>query len=88
MPTKELTIWHMPSKAALIFAFAFVPLAYAQVDRVLHFSSTESVQDFQEIGAVVGKIADIQTTVDALFKKSLPRSARLAISGACSLTTR
>jgi hypothetical protein len=55
----------MPSKAALILAFAFVPLADAQVDRVMHFTSTQTIQAFQEIGTGVNKIADVQTTIDA-----------------------
>jgi len=61
----------MTSKAIPFAVLAFASLAAAQnsadgnVDRVLHFSFTDSVQDFQEIGTVVKQIADIQqATVD------------------------
>ena len=61
----------MISKAILFAVLAFVSPAAVQnsadgnVGRVLHFSSTDSVQDFQEIGTVVKQIADIQqATVD------------------------
>ncbi len=65
----------MTSKPLLFAVLAFVSPAAAQnsadgnVDRVLHFTSTNSAQDFQEIGAVVSKIADIQqATVDTSEK--------------------
>jgi len=59
----------MTSKATLFIAFAFVSLADAQVDRVLHFTSIESAQEFQEIGTVVSKITDIQqASVDTAEK--------------------
>jgi hypothetical protein len=65
----------MTSKAILFAVLAFVSSAAAQnsadgnVARVLHFTSTDSVQDFQEIGAVISKIADIQqATVDTSEK--------------------
>jgi hypothetical protein len=61
----------MTSKAILFAVLALASPAAAQnsadgdVDRVLHFTSTNSAQDFQEIGTVVSKIADIQqATVD------------------------
>jgi hypothetical protein len=67
---KELDL-AMTSKAILFAVLALASPAAAQnsadgnVYRVLHFNSTDSVQDFQEIGVVVSKIADIQqATVD------------------------
>lgn len=65
----------MHSKVALFVALAIASLASAQqgadanVDRLLHFTSTESAQEFQEISTVTSKIADIQQpTVDTAEK--------------------
>jgi hypothetical protein len=65
----------MTSKPLLFAALALASPAAAQssadgtVGRVLHFNSTDSVQDFQEIGAVISKIADTQqATVDTSEK--------------------
>jgi hypothetical protein len=55
----------MTSKATLFIAVAFVSCADAQVDRVMHFTSIQTIQVFQEIGTGVSKIADVQTTIDA-----------------------
>ena len=65
----------MISKTVLFAALALVSPVAAQnsadggVGRVLHFSSADSAQDFQEIGTVVRQIADIQqATVDTSEK--------------------
>jgi hypothetical protein len=65
----------MTFRAALLVTLALVSLASAQrpvegtVDRVLHFTSTESAHEFQEIGTVVSRITDIQqAAVDATEK--------------------
>ena len=77
----------MTSKPLLFAVLAFVSSAAAQnsadgnVNRVLHFTSTASVQDFQEIGAVVSKIADIQqATVDTSEKALVLHAAAAQIA--------
>ena len=79
----------MTSKPLLFAALVLISPATAQnyadgnVDRVLHFTSTDSVQGFQEIGTVVSRIADIQqATVDTSEKALvlLATTAQIALA--------